>query len=123
MRNGRRIGAGALLGAGAALLARQLDAVRRIRVLALRLRHRRETPKRYDDTTLARKVETELFRPEDAPKGQVDVSAARGVVTLRGEVGSGELIAELVERTRKVQGVQGVESLLHTPDTPAPMHQ
>jgi osmotically-inducible protein OsmY len=123
MRKARRVGAGALLAAGAALVAKQLDAVRRIRVLALKLRHRHQLPKSYDDTTLARKVETELFRSEDAPKGQVDVSAARGVVTLRGEVGSGELIADLVERTRKIQGVQGVESLLHTPGTPAPMHR
>jgi osmotically-inducible protein OsmY len=118
-----RVGVGALVGTSLAFLARQLDVVRRMRVLALKLRHRHEVPKSYDDTTLARKVETELFRPADAPKGEVDVSVTRGVVTLRGEVGSPDLIADLVERTRKIQGVQGVESLLHTPGTQAPMHQ
>jgi osmotically-inducible protein OsmY len=123
MDNVRRIGVGALLGAATAFLAKQLDAVRRVRVLALKLRHRHQLPKTYDDTTLARKVETELFRPESAPKGQVDVSVTRGVVTLRGQLESEQLIGDLLERTRKIQGVQGVESLLHTPDTPAPMHQ
>jgi hypothetical protein len=33
------------------------------------------------------------------------------------------LISELEERVRKVQGVQGVENLLHVPGTPAPTHQ
>src|SRR4051794_21309789 len=39
-----------------------------------------------DDVTLARKVETEIFRAADAPKGQVSVNAENGVVFLRGEV-------------------------------------
>ena len=39
---------------------------------------------------------------------------------LRGEVESPELIEELVGKTRKVQGVQDVESLLHTPGERAP---
>jgi len=85
--------------------------------------HLREQPKDYDDQTLKNKVETVLFREQDAPKGQVDVNAQNGVVQLRGEVGSPELIEELVERTRKVQGVRDVENLLHLPDAPAPMHQ
>src|SRR3954466_14743273 len=33
-----------------------------------------------DDITLARKVESEIFRDADAPKGQVDVNAENGVV-------------------------------------------
>jgi osmotically-inducible protein OsmY len=41
---------------------------------------------------------------------------------LRGEVDSPELIDDLVVRARKVQGVQDVENLLHTPGQPAPMH-
>jgi osmotically-inducible protein OsmY len=72
---------------------------------------------------LARKVETEIFREPDVPKGQIDVNAADGVVSLRGEVESAEMIDQLVERTRNVQGVQGVENLLHVPGTPAPMHE
>lgn len=76
-----------------------------------------------DDVTLARKVETELFRDADAPKGSVDVNVQDGVVQLRGEVEPPELIDELVERARQVGGVRGVENLLHAPGTPAPMHQ
>lgn len=87
-----------------------------------RLRHRHEEPKSFDDVTLAHKVETELFRSPDVPKGQLNVNAQRGVVQLRGEVPTAAMIADLVERARAVQGVHDVENLLHLPGTPAPMH-
>jgi osmotically-inducible protein OsmY len=73
-----------------------------------------------DDATLAHKVETEVFRDREVPKGQINVNAERGVVFLRGQVETRELIDDLVERTRKVRGVQDVENLLHLPGTPAP---
>ena len=76
-----------------------------------------------DDVTLARQVESELFREENAPKGQISVNAANGVVQLRGEVEQPELIDELVQRARSVQGVRDVENLLHLPGQEAPMHQ
>ena len=83
--------------------------------------HLREEPKpQPDDVTLARKVETTLFRDPDVPKGQINVNAEEGVVVLRGEVERPDLIRELEERTRSVQGVRDVRNLLHTPDTPAP---
>jgi osmotically-inducible protein OsmY len=82
--------------------------------------HRKEKEKDLDDVTLARKVESEIFRAADAPKGQVDVNAVDGVVFLRGEVEREELIDDLVKGARKVSGVKGVENLLHTPGTPAP---
>lgn len=88
-----------------------------------KLRHREEVPKDYDDATLAHKVESEIFRDIETPKGSVSVNAEGGVIQLRGEVNRAELIDELVERTRRVQGVRGVENLLHLPGTPAPMHQ
>jgi osmotically-inducible protein OsmY len=90
---------------------------------AQRLRHLSEAPKDLDDATLARKVETEIFRSPDVPKGQIDVNAQHGVVQLRGEVPSVQMIDELVARTRAVRGVRSVESLLHLPGTPAPMHE
>ena len=90
--------------------------------LAKRLRHRDETPRELDDATLAHKVETVLFRSRDVPKGQINVNAQRGIVQLRGELPSAELIDELVARTRAVRGVRDVENLLHVPGTPAPMH-
>jgi len=85
--------------------------------------HLREQPKEFDDVTLARKVESEIFRDADAPKGTVDVNVQEGVIQLRGEVERPELIEELVAKARKVQGVEEVENLLHVPGTPAPMHQ
>jgi osmotically-inducible protein OsmY len=85
--------------------------------------HLHEEPKDFDDQTLKAKVETELFRGPDTPKGQVNVNAQHGVVQLRGEVDSPELIDELVARTRSVQGVREVENLLHLPGAKAPMHQ
>jgi BON domain len=82
--------------------------------------HRKEEEKELDDVTLARKVETQIFREADAPKGQVDVNAVNGVVYLRGEVEKPELIKDLEEATRKISGVRGVENLLHAPGTAAP---
>jgi osmotically-inducible protein OsmY len=72
-----------------------------------------------DDFTLARKVETEIFRDADVPKGQINVNAENGVVVLRGEVGKPELIRDLEEKTRNVQGVREVENLLSTPKATA----
>jgi len=75
--------------------------------------HLREEPKpQPDDVTLARKVETEIFRDADVPKGKINVNAENGKVVLRGEVDSPEMIDDLVSKARKVQGVQDVESLL-----------
>jgi osmotically-inducible protein OsmY len=73
-----------------------------------------------DDVTLARKVETEIFREADIPKGRINVNAENGKVVLRGEVEQPELIKDLEKRTKKVQGVQEVENLLHVQGTPAP---
>ena len=54
--------------------------------------HRQEEPKEFDDVTLAHKVETELFRDPDIPKGQININAVDGVVELRGEVKRPELV-------------------------------
>jgi osmotically-inducible protein OsmY len=90
--------------------------VARTQALKQRATHVREEQKpQPDDVTLARKVETEIFRDADVPKGQINVNAENGKIVLRGEVESPELIDDLVTKARKVQGVQEVESLLHTP--------
>jgi osmotically-inducible protein OsmY len=73
-----------------------------------------------DDVTLTQKVESEIFRDVDVPKGQVNVNAENGKIYLRGEVGKPELIEDLEQRARKVQGVQEVENLLHLPGAEAP---
>jgi osmotically-inducible protein OsmY len=78
--------------------------------------HRRERQKEQpNDVTLARKVETVIFRDEEVPKGRINVNAEDGVVYLRGEVGEPDLITDLEEKARKVQGVRDVENLLHAP--------
>jgi len=89
--------------------------------LVQKAKHLEEEPKpQPDDVTLTRKVETEIFRDADVPKGQINVNAENGKIYLRGEVGQLELIKDLEKRARKVQGVQEVENLLHLPGTEAP---
>ena len=91
--------------------------------LSQKAQHLSEEPKPSpDDATLARKVETEIFRDPDVPKGQINVNAENGIVVLRGEVGTPEMIRDLEERARSVQGVEKIENLLHLPGTPAPTH-
>ena len=61
-----------------------------------KVKHLNEADKAQpDDVTLARKVETEIFRDADVPKGQINVNAENGVVVLRGEVEEPELIRDL----------------------------
>ena len=99
-------------------------ATRRGRVLLGKLRGlvSGAIPKHYDDGTLKAKVESELFRDEHEVKGVINVNAQEGIVQLRGELPSQDLIEALVARTRKIHGVKDVENLLHTPGTEAPMH-
>jgi osmotically-inducible protein OsmY len=75
-----------------------------------------------DDVTLTHKVESTIFRDPNVPKGQIVVNAERGIVYLRGEVPEQSMAEELVQRTREVQGVLAVESLLHLPGEQARMH-
>jgi len=87
-----------------------------------KVQHRQEEPKDFDDATLTRKVETEIFRPAEVPNGQINVNVENGVVVLRGEVDSWDMVDDLVGRARGVQGVRDVENLLHLPGQPAPTH-
>ena len=88
---------------------------------AVQLKER--TKEEPDDATLAHKVETELFRDADVPKGDINVNAENGVVYLRGQVADEGLAETLGKSARKIQGVREVENLLHTPGTPAPTKQ
>jgi osmotically-inducible protein OsmY len=82
-------------------------------------KHRSETEKpQPNDATLKAKVESEVFRDPRVPKGRVDVNAEDGVVYLRGEVDSPDLVVELEEATRNVHGVRQVENLLSAPRGP-----
>jgi len=89
--------------------------------VAKKATHLREQEKpQPNDATLTNKVESEIFRDPQVPKGQISVNAERGVEYLRGEVESPDLIQELERAARKVQGVQDVENLLHVPGSKAP---
>jgi osmotically-inducible protein OsmY len=92
-----------------------------VKATTKKMAHRTEAEKpQPDDATLAHKVETEIFRDADVPKGQINVNAENGKVILRGEVEQPSMIKDLEERTRKVQGVREVENLLHTPGSGVP---
>jgi hypothetical protein len=80
----------------------------------------RPAPKPLDDVTIARKVESAIFRTKQVDKGKVDVNVADRVVWLRGEVRTPELVRRLEERAGSVPEVRSVENLLHLPKTPAP---
>jgi osmotically-inducible protein OsmY len=119
-----------LVGIGAALTyffhpakgeRRRAYAKNRVFGLANKVRIEAEGSREHpDDVTLAHKVETELFRDDDVPKGQININAENGKVFLRGEVDKPELIDDLEKRTRSIHGVQDVENLLHTPGAQAP---
>jgi len=113
---------GGLLRAGARLVA---SVGRRVRNEAYGIvqeaRHRGQTPKPdMDDVTLARKVETEIFRGRPTVKAAVDVNVADGVVWLRGEVKRPEQIRDLEAKAQAIPEVRQVENLLHLVKTPAP---
>jgi len=88
--------------------------------LTQRATHLREQAKDHDDVTLARKVETAIFRAADAPKGSVDVNVVDGTVYLRGEVPDQQTLDRLVSDARGVGGIRDVESMLHLPGQPVP---
>jgi osmotically-inducible protein OsmY len=68
-----------------------------------------------NDQALAERVKSEIFQPADAPKDSVNINVENGVVYLRGEVKRPDQIRKLVKEAGAVDGVRGVENLLHTP--------
>jgi osmotically-inducible protein OsmY len=81
-----------------------------------------QAPPELDDTTLAHKVESILFRDNSVPKGRINVNAENGVVYLRGQLDEPELIRWIEARARRIAGVRGVVSLLHVPGAAVPEH-
>ncbi len=76
-----------------------------------------------NDASLAMKVESELFRDPDIPKGDININAEQGIVVLRGEVPDEGMKEKLEKETRSIPGVWEVENLLHLPGEPAPTHR
>jgi hypothetical protein len=72
-----------------------------------------------DDNTLKNKVQSEIFRDADAPKGAVEVTVVNGIVELRGQVDDPSQAETLELKTRMVSGVKDVRNMLHLPgETP-----
>jgi osmotically-inducible protein OsmY len=76
-----------------------------------------------DDTTIADRIRSEVLGRRDAKADDLVVNVEGGVAQLRGGVPDEATIANIVDRTRAVDGVRDVENLLHLPDTPAPNKQ
>src|SRR3954453_5642104 len=74
-------------------------------------------PKDLPDVTIARKVESEIFRGEDRPKDKVDVNVVDGEVYLRGEVKTPDLINTLENEGRQIPEVKEVHTPLPLPKT------
>ena len=73
-----------------------------------------------NDVTLAQRVESELFRDPDLPKGRININAEAGMIVLRGELDRPEQIRHVEEAVSRMAGVRGVHNLLHLPGTPVP---
>lgn len=87
--------------------------------LTQRVAHLRPEPKDpMNDAALTEKVKEELFSDPSIPSGQLNINAERGVIVIRGQVESPELIEEIERRVRKVQGVWEVQNLVHLPGLP-----
>ncbi len=101
---------------GAERLRRQAGGVAE----GMRSRFGRSEPKPLDDVTITRKVESIVFRQEDAAKDKVSVNTVDGVVHLHGEVRTPAQVKALEAAVRAIPEVREVENLLHLPKTPAP---
>lgn len=73
-----------------------------------------------DDITLTDRVESQVFRDRDLPKGELNIDTVGGVVMIRGQVDEPEVMHEIIARTWRVEGVKDVRNLMHLPGTPAP---
>jgi osmotically-inducible protein OsmY len=77
---------------------------------------------RLNDPALVQKVESEIFRDEHIrqAKGHLSINAEYGVIYVRGEVPSTEVMSDITMRARKVDGVKAVENLTHLPGEEPP---
>ncbi|HEY9288165.1 MAG TPA: BON domain-containing protein [Candidatus Dormibacteraeota bacterium] len=87
------------------------------RMVSLSSAQQRPTP---DDVTLKDRIESEVFRDPEMPKGEINFDVSNGIVTIRGAVDNAFRIANIEKAVFKVPGVTGVENLLHVSGTPAP---
>lgn len=91
----------------------------RLEGMAEGILHRGDARPTLNDASLAKKVETELFRSRSVPKGTINVNVELGEVVLRGEVPDKSVRDRLEGLAGKVEGVEAVRNLLHLPGEPA----
>src|SRR6266487_2156642 len=68
-----------------------------------------------NDADLVQRVESEVFRDPDIPKGEININAEDGKIVLRGQMERPDQIRAIEKAVRKVHGVREVENLLHLP--------
>ncbi len=91
---------------------RQLSrAASRVNGLKQRVAHRRVADPDPSAEKLKARVQSELFRATDVPKGDLNVNVENRVV-MRGHVDSEAMRARLEAQARHVQGVKGVENFI-----------
>lgn len=73
-----------------------------------------------DDLTLLDRIQSEIYRRPEIPKGAFNIEVVRGVTTLRGQLPDAGAIASVDQAVRAVDGVVGVRNLLHVAGEPAP---
>lgn len=73
-----------------------------------------------EDRTLLDRVESELFANPSIPHGKITFEVEGTTVILRGQLDSPEEMSRVEEAVREIPGVSDVQSLFHTPGTPAP---
>jgi osmotically-inducible protein OsmY len=88
--------------------------------VAQQVRHRGGSATPADAVKLKHRVESEVFRDPDVPKGDILINAEEGTIILRGTARSPEQIGGIEDRVRAVEGVDDVRNLLHLPGMPAP---
>jgi hypothetical protein len=76
-------------------------------------------PEDLDDVTIARKVESEVFRDRRIAKGKVDIDVVNGVVSLRGQARTPALVKLAERRALSVPEVGKVENRLRVPKKPS----
>jgi osmotically-inducible protein OsmY len=80
---------------------------------------RRDNPN-PDDITLKDRIESELFRDPSLGRDEININVVDGVVVVHGALPAQDEIERVITQVRSIRDVEGVESYLHTPGTPAP---
>ena len=79
-----------------------------------------DQPRYAEDRTLLDRVESELFANRSIPHGKITFEVEGTTVVLRGALESAEEMQRVEDAVRRIPGVTDVQSLFHTPGTPAP---